>query len=756
MRKLIILFAAVCLLTACDKDKEADYIAQYFFGQDSKSQVTPDEPDNGNATLAKACDALQKVSDIYMECRSIPDLKTHTDEISKIDNVEDVYFSDIAMFVKVKGFMMVSFCFYPEMEVPQIEQLDIPKIRQVGTRANTDYPFYPLGFKKAVIIDNQTYDRDWTLYKDALKEMLDKVGIKTEIINSPTLDYMRDGLFDNDIVLFISHGHYDPKTNLHWLNLMNLDDPDWSLYYGTSFWEYLKNDFSLSFRTYANVENDKISMTITQHWVDGRLDYRASYSVSENYISSIQKNFKRKALVFNVACQSLMLGDNSEKDNDQHDFAFAKAFIDRGAGVYFGYDESNGAGQIAGMLLLSGIASGQSVKGAFHTLPNWCIHDKRNKDDYHKTSYIADMFHYPEGNFDIENSCQVFPVLEEKDENDESIILKMSEPYNLMIYDYDSDNHIVTDVKLLEYEPNSYWGGLEPYIFTYGFEVSTTRDFAPSLTKDYGTAFCKPYSDNFTLSSDGYYHELHLSYPVPKNDLEPDTKYYYRAYMNDGTNKYYSDYKDFTFQGRIEQVVPDSIRDRMDPYIPIYEGNNPPAVEGVFLIDPAEIVYDTTNNYNAGDQGFTPIYLKFSNQSITQNTIDYEEKDVNNAGKIVSESSGPGAFISGEGDNFSVFFSTSGVNHRDTYDISYKTSLVISGTKTSSGIKDIRYAFVMVDKKNDKEHDIMNVGEFRVFKDGDGLATTASWPSGARSRGWGYSVRNGNITTPWSIFSKKK
>lgn len=36
MRKLILLFAAACLLTACDKDKDADIIAQYFFG-DSKS-----------------------------------------------------------------------------------------------------------------------------------------------------------------------------------------------------------------------------------------------------------------------------------------------------------------------------------------------------------------------------------------------------------------------------------------------------------------------------------------------------------------------------------------------------------------------------------------------------------------------------------------------------------------------------------------------------------------------------------------------
>lgn len=211
-----------------------------------------------------------------------------------------------------------------------------------------------------------------------------------------------------------------------------------------------------------------------------------------------------------------------------------------------------------------------------------------------------------------------------------------------------------------------------------------------------------------------------------------------------------------TTSPRIEQVVPDEIRDKMGPYITIYEGNNPPSIEGVFVMDPPEVVYDTTNSYSAGEQGFIPVYMKFSNQNTTQNTLDYEERGVDSDGKITSESSGPGAFISGDGNNFSVFFSTKGVNHRDGYDVKTRTSLVISGTKTDSGIKDVRYAFVMVEKENDINHDIMNVGEFRVFKDGDGLAKNSSWPSGARSWGKGYIVKDGKITTPWSIYSIKK
>lgn len=724
-------------------------------GGDNDNRHRQGNENGENVNLEKACESLQEVSDIYMECRSIEELQNHVDEITKIDNVEKVYFSDIAMFVKVKDFMTVSFCFYPEVKSPQIEQLDIPQVRQAGTRASSDNSFSQLGFEKAVIIDQQVNDRNWDLYTQGIKGMLDRVGIKTEINKAPTIEYLRDGLFDNDIVLFISHGHYDSDKKLHWLDLQNLEEFDWRLYPQMSLGDYLTNDLILALGGSVFVENDMLQITITQKWKTFRYVPYACFSVSEKFISSIQKKFKKqgKALVFNVACQSLMAGDNTVTDQNQHDFAFAQAFIDRGAGVYFGYDESNGAGQIAGMLLLASIASGQSVKSAFNSLPNDFVHDYRNK----VPPYTADLFHYPEDHFDIENCCQVFPTLEEKEENGENIILKSSEPYNLMFYQAEDidDVYTVTGVYPFVFERSDNYLGYERYEFTYGYEVSTTKDFTPSHTKDYGVVFNRLHLNYFSLSDDDFI--LHFSYPVPKTDLESETTYYYRAYLNDGTNKYYSDYDEFTTpkQERIDQVIPEDVRKKMEPFIPIYDGNNPPTIEGVFVIDSPEVVHDTTNNYKKGDTGFTPIYMRFLNQDVMNNTLDYEERDVYN-GKVVGESSGPGAFISGEGNNFSVFFSTTGVNHYDKYDISVKTSLVISGTKTDSGIKDVRYAFVLTDKGPDPDHHVMDKDGFRVFKDSDDLASKASWPSGARRWGWDYKVKDGKITTPWSIYAVKK
>lgn len=694
--------------------------------------------DDDDEILEKACEALQQVSDVYMECRSIADLKERAEEISKIENVEDVHFSDISMFVKVKGFMTVSFCFYPEQKVPQTKDFDYLNTRIAGTRASLDKTTSNLGFEKAVIIDQQLEDMNWEVYKQGLKELLERVGIKTEINNTPTLDYFVNDLFDNDIVLFISHGHYDRDTQLHWLDLTNLEEFNWDLYHVSSMKEHLLNGLTLALLQDVTVEDEMLQMTITQHWETYRYVMRAHFSISEKFISSIKTNFKKpgKALVFNVACQSLKAGDNSVKDMNQHDFAFAQAFIDRGAGVYFGYDESNGEGQQGALQLLSSIASGQSVLGAYNSLPEWILHDYWSEK---KPPYTADLFYYPEDHFEIENCCQVFPTLQEKEETDETIILSLTEPYNLMQYKGEKKNGIftVTEMKFNNYE------------YTYGFEVSTTKDFVPSKTKEYGLQLVNDNSSYYGFSDDDYI--LFFTYPVPKNDLAPSTTYYYRAYLDDGTNKYYSDYKDFTTaEKKIERVVPIEILEPMEPYIPIYEGENPPDIQGTYVIDPMEIVYDKMGNYEPGYNNFSTLYFNISNQNFTTNTLDYREKEIGNGG-VASESEGNGAFVSGEGNNFTVFFNTTGVTHLENYDVDTTDALIISGTKTSDGIRDLHYAFVIVKKSADPDNRLMKEGDFRVFKDGDNWAETTSWPSGTRVQQ--ITVRDGIIFTPWSIRS---
>ena len=213
--------------------------------------------------------------------------------------------------------------------------------------------------------------------------------------------------------------------------------------------------------------------------------------------------------------------------------------------------------------------------------------------------------------------------------------------------------------------------------------------------------------------------------------LEPLTKYYARAYMIVGKERqvYYGNVIDFVTDP-IENVVPPEILDQLDDHIPIYGGINPPKVEGQFKLSPCKLVYDSTNGFEVG-YVFADLYFQFSNQDMENNTLDYREQQIQNT-KV-----GKGAFISGEGDKFSVFFNTEGVDVYEDYSIPVKTALIISGIKTSSGIKDLNYAFVLVEKGADPKPYIIPEGSYRVIVDGDGISPNTNFfnaPSAAPAR----------------------
>lgn len=230
----------------------------------------------------------------------------------------------------------------------------------------------------------------------------------------------------------------------------------------------------------------------------------------------------------------------------------------------------------------------------------------------------------------------------------------------------------------------------------FTLQVGESRPFTITFTPE-AEEKDKPYSDVMTITSNGSNGTVEIPVTGKSKSREEE---------------------------RLTQVIPDDLRDQLDDYIPIYDGSNPPNIEGEFLMSPNVLVFDSTNGFNVGD-GFADLYLKFYNQDMINNTLDYQEK------QAYSESSGTGCFISGEGDNFSVFFNVIGVTHREEYDITYKTALVISGTKTDEGIKDLYYAFVFVEKSDDPKPYLIDAGDFRSFKDSDGMSEYNWWTSGS-------------------------
>lgn len=190
---------------------------------------------------------------------------------------------------------------------------------------------------------------------------------------------------------------------------------------------------------------------------------------------------------------------------------------------------------------------------------------------------------------------------------------------------------------------------------------------------------------------------------------------------------------------RLDVVVPPEIQEKIKDYMPLYEGVNPPVLDDAYYIDPFVAVYCE----DQGNGGFDPgtqvasKTIKFSNFNSANNTLDY-------AGYTsTSTEKGDGAFICGSGNNFTAFFNTEG----QTNSIYTKTALVISGTKTSTGIKDLYYAFIMVEKGADPNNYLMKEGIFRIFKDQDGLSVLTTWNGNAKVFGAEAP------TFEWSVFS---
>ena len=175
---------------------------------------------------------------------------------------------------------------------------------------------------------------------------------------------------------------------------------------------------------------------------------------------------------------------------------------------------------------------------------------------------------------------------------------------------------------------------------------------------------------------------------------------------------------------RINIVINAELLEKVKGYMTIYDGVNPPNVEGTFRLDPYVYIYSSDGVFEAGHK-ILPYVIKFSNQDMTNNTLDYNGKHIGND----TYQNGEGVFISGSGNNFTVFFNTVG----ESNGIATKHAVIMSGTITAEGIKNLRRAFVMLEKGPDPDEMLMDVGTFRIFRDEDELCEPMEWPATARS-----------------------
>ncbi len=168
--------------------------------------------------------------------------------------------------------------------------------------------------------------------------------------------------------------------------------------------------------------------------------------------------------------------------------------------------------------------------------------------------------------------------------------------------------------------------------------------------------------------------------------------------------------------------IPDDVNDFFDQDdldaleevgLVIYEGDDPPTIEGSYYLNSIEIIYDDADMWlNIVDY----TYDFYDQSSDGEISMDYEAPEANDVAE------GVGAFISGSKNCFSIFIDTTGVANG----CHYKTPSVISGCLSSDGITEWRNAFIMREKSGDNCDQLIPEGHRRIISETDDLAESTT------------------------------
>lgn len=165
------------------------------------------------------------------------------------------------------------------------------------------------------------------------------------------------------------------------------------------------------------------------------------------------------------------------------------------------------------------------------------------------------------------------------------------------------------------------------------------------------------------------------------------------------------------------KVIPESVlshdyQDSISRYMPIYEGDTPPNIEGSYVAAPMTLVY-ASDGFN---NDFYNLFWKTSEQN-WWNRVTYHEWQGNAAG-TASE-----AWVIGYDNYFTMYTVERSRNENQGWN--YDAVLVLSGEKTDAGIVNYHYAIVMRNKYDDCDV-LIEPDSYRIFMDGDSLSSATN------------------------------
>lgn len=155
-----------------------------------------------------------------------------------------------------------------------------------------------------------------------------------------------------------------------------------------------------------------------------------------------------------------------------------------------------------------------------------------------------------------------------------------------------------------------------------------------------------------------------------------------------------------------DHVISPALLDTIQAYMPVNEGTNPPLIAGTYSVTPFDLVYASD-----GYEGEFHDLQWHTDNPDSWNRTRYSEQ------QGTAEGSSREAYIIGSGDRFTLYT----IDNSSDPVAGWQCRLVtlISGVKHDSYISDLRYAILMLDKR-DEYNVLIAPDSYRIFADGDG------------------------------------
>ena len=474
------------------------------------------------------------ITPIYAKCESIDDISQHLSEIRGIEGVEDVWINNQVMYVKIRDWGTITYGYRSEDEsfsgVFSQDVAFLIKNRAADAYRTSSHQDYTEDIVNMCVINQQYRDEDPNRNsrreaEDLFIKICNQWGLNPIPVNNPSPEFFAKDLYDFDFVFLMTHGSYDENTGLHWiltgeqLYVANEDGIIDENVLELKVRDIFEKKYPLSKE--VDIVSDYISIGSYKEIRNGVRVPVYYTKISNKWISLGGQDFKHpgKAIVFNTSCQSLM-GNDTSHDNDN----MANAFFRRGAGLYLGYNQENGVGHIAGNGFLSGLINGKSSYASFLSIP------KRYSDytfySEAQNKNVQPILRYKLNPNYGQDICLTHPIT--FDASPSADFSKWTLEGGVRTYmplcNFYSINSCNDEVKKN----------------TYGFLVSNSPEMTNAEQINIDLT-----SDDVSYNNDYFLNWKKNIDKIGEKELQPNSTYYYRAYMNDGYSDCYGEIKQF-------------------------------------------------------------------------------------------------------------------------------------------------------------------------------------------------------------------